>query len=89
MSSRLLMPPEANVEEVLRAYLKHKGQWWWLLVSEIEGTYRVCSFGSLLPYLTGRTPHIVHNIGEGPRMEDVLFAYSITGHFRYLPQVAE
>ncbi|HTC93291.1 MAG TPA: DUF1287 domain-containing protein [Terriglobales bacterium] len=26
---------------------------------------------------------IVHNIGEGPRIEDVLFDWKITGHFRY------
>lgn len=26
---------------------------------------------------------IVHNIGEGPKMEDVLFSWKITGHFRY------
>lgn len=26
---------------------------------------------------------IVHNIGEGPRMEDVLFDWKITGHYRY------
>jgi len=26
---------------------------------------------------------IVHNIGEGPRMEDVLFSWKITGHYRY------
>jgi uncharacterized protein len=26
---------------------------------------------------------IVHNIGAGPKMEDVLFAWKITGHFRY------
>ena len=26
---------------------------------------------------------IVHNIGQGPRMEDVLFHWKITGHFRY------
>jgi uncharacterized protein YijF (DUF1287 family) len=34
---------------------------------------------------------IVHNIGEGPKMEDVLFAWKITGHYRYfgpLPQQA-
>ncbi|MEB4592076.1 DUF1287 domain-containing protein [Candidatus Thiothrix sp. Deng01] len=28
---------------------------------------------------------IVHNIGEGEKMEDVLFAMPITGHFRYFP----
>ena len=26
---------------------------------------------------------IVHNIGAGPRMEDVLFSWRITGHYRY------
>lgn len=26
---------------------------------------------------------IVHNIGAGPQMEDVLFAYPISGHYRY------
>jgi uncharacterized protein YijF (DUF1287 family) len=26
---------------------------------------------------------IVHNIGRGPKMEDVLFGWKITGHYRY------
>lgn len=26
---------------------------------------------------------IVHNIGQGPKMEDVLFNWKITGHYRY------
>ncbi len=26
---------------------------------------------------------IVHNIGEGPKKEDILFKYEITGHYRY------
>jgi uncharacterized protein len=26
---------------------------------------------------------VVHNIGQGPRMEDVLFSWKITGHYRY------
>ena len=26
---------------------------------------------------------VVHNIGEGAKMEDVLFAFPVTGHFRY------
>ncbi len=29
---------------------------------------------------------IVHNIGAGPQLEDRLFAYKITGHYRYFPQ---
>lgn len=28
-------------------------------------------------------PLVVHNIGAGARLEDVLFAYPITGHYRY------
>lgn len=31
----------------------------------------------------GRRPLIVHNIGAGPRLEDVLFLYPMTGHYRY------
>ena len=31
-------------------------------------------------------PLIVHNIGAGPRIEDSLFSYDITGHYRYLPK---
>ena len=26
---------------------------------------------------------VVHNIGQGPQMEDVLFNWKITGHYRY------
>lgn len=28
-------------------------------------------------------PLIVHNIGRGPQLEDMLFSYPITGHYRY------
>jgi uncharacterized protein YijF (DUF1287 family) len=26
---------------------------------------------------------VVHNIGQGPKMEDVLFSWKITGHYEY------
>ncbi len=32
-------------------------------------------------------PWIVHNIGAGVQLEDMLFAFTITGHYRYLPQM--
>ncbi|HWS88401.1 MAG TPA: DUF1287 domain-containing protein [Pyrinomonadaceae bacterium] len=32
---------------------------------------------------------IVHNIGAGPKMEDVLFAWKITGHYRFTGPKAE
>lgn len=31
----------------------------------------------------GARPLLVHNIGSGTRIEDVLFAYTVTGHYRY------
>ena len=35
----------------------------------------------------GKRPLIVHNIGAGPQLEDMLFDFKITGHYRYLPEV--
>jgi uncharacterized protein YijF (DUF1287 family) len=34
----------------------------------------------------GVRPLIVHNIGAGPRLEDVLFRFPITGHYRCRPE---
>ncbi len=31
----------------------------------------------------GQRPMIIHNIGAGPKIEDTLFAYPMTGHYRY------
>ncbi len=31
----------------------------------------------------GKRPLIVHNIGAGTQLEDILFAYEITGHYRF------
>lgn len=33
-------------------------------------------------------PYVIHNIGWGPREEDRLFAYTITGHYRFQPNPA-
>ncbi len=30
-------------------------------------------------------PMVVHNIGQGPQLEDMLFQYKVTGHYRYPP----
>ena len=30
-------------------------------------------------------PLIAHNIGSGPELGDMLFTYTITGHFKYVP----
>lgn len=34
----------------------------------------------------GVRPLMVHNIGRGVQVEDMLFSYHITGHYRYAPQ---
>ena len=31
-------------------------------------------------------PMIVHNIGAGPQLEDMLFVFEITGHYRFVPK---
>ncbi|MBI4345966.1 MAG: DUF1287 domain-containing protein [Elusimicrobia bacterium] len=36
----------------------------------------------------GGRPWIVHNIGAGPKLEDVLFDWRLIGHFRYGPSLA-
>ena len=33
----------------------------------------------------GMRPLVVHNIGAGTRLEDMLFEFNITGHFRFKP----
>ena len=35
--------------------------------------------------ITGN-PLIVHNIGSGPELEDMLFSYTISGHYKYVPK---
>lgn len=31
-------------------------------------------------------PLIVHNIGRGPEVDDMLFNYKVTGHYRFVPE---
>ena len=34
----------------------------------------------------GRRPLVAHNIGRGPEVEDMLFSFPVTGHYRYSGQ---
>ncbi|MCP3978023.1 MAG: DUF1287 domain-containing protein [bacterium] len=36
----------------------------------------------------GERPLVVHNIGAGPEIEDMLFAFPVTGHYRFDPNGA-
>lgn len=37
---------------------------------------------------SGARPLVIHNIGQGTQEEDILFLYSITGHYRYFTREA-
>ncbi len=56
-------------------------------------TWNLCTKGAL-PHIgivsdvypeNSQRPLIIHNIGAGPELEDILFSYKITGHYRYSP----
>jgi len=52
-------------------------------------TWRLASGRPHIGLVTDRVqdgrPLVVHNVGAGVQVEDVLFAYEMTGHFRYDP----
>lgn len=95
-----LKRPDTNIDHRrvpnLRAFFKRHGKSF--AISNNANNYRP---GDLVTWtLPGNLPHIgivtdkiaasgnpkiVHNIGLGPRLEDMLFDYPITGHYRYLP----
>jgi len=80
----------------LRTYFKRKGAS--LNVSDDAEDYKP---GDLVTWDLGRglkhigvvsdhknrsgRPLIVHNIGRGPQLEDILFDWKITGHYRFKP----
>jgi uncharacterized protein YijF (DUF1287 family) len=90
--------PDSNIDHRrvpnLMVFFRRKGET--LPISANPGDY---SPGDLVTYdLGGNVPHIgivvdrrgaggrymiEHNIGQGPRIEDVLFNWKITGHYRY------
>jgi uncharacterized protein YijF (DUF1287 family) len=81
----------------LQAFLSRQGEK--LVVSSKASDYKAGNIVTWM--LPGNLPHIglitnkisaftgnpmvVHNIGAGPKLDDVLFSYSITGHYRYIP----
>jgi uncharacterized protein YijF (DUF1287 family) len=94
----LLAHPDSNIDHRrvpnLMVFFQRKGEI--LPITDRAPDY---SPGDLVTWDLGRgVPHIgivvdrkspqgrfmmVHNIGEGPRVEDVLFNWKITGHYRY------
>jgi uncharacterized protein len=54
--------------------------------------FKILGVGRAVPHIgivsaelnpAGTRPLIIHNIGAGPKLEDMLFDYPITGHYRY------
>lgn len=95
----LLAHPDANIDHRrvpnLMVFFQRKGES--LSITDRAEDYAPGDL--VTPDLGGNVPHIgivvdqksrwsgrdmiVHNIGEGPKMEDVLFNWRITGHYRY------
>jgi len=94
--------PDRNIDHRrvpnLRVFFTRKGES--LPITNDPGDYRPGDLVTWM--LPGELPHIgivvdrkdpnsgnplvVHNIGAGPKMEDTLFSFRITGHYRYLPE---
>ena len=43
----------------------------------------ITHIGLVTNHYQNKTPLIVHNIGAGPKLENMLFSFEITGHYRY------
>ncbi len=94
-----LSHPDANIDhrrvENLAVFFTRHGEA--LPVSTVAQDYRPADvvtwrlpggqphIGLVSDRSAGGTPLMVHNIGSGAQVEDILFAYTITGHYRYLP----
>lgn len=102
----LLGRPDSNIDHRrvpnLMTFFARKGES--LQISSAGGAYRpgelvTWDLGGGVPHIgivvdkksaDGGRYLIVHNIGKGPQMEDVLFNWKITGHYRYFgPQRLE
>lgn len=59
----------------------------------LPGDLITCTVAGRLPHIAivvpapdgGKEPWIVHNIGQGPKLEKRLFEFPLTGHFRFHP----
>jgi uncharacterized protein YijF (DUF1287 family) len=94
-----LSKPDPNIDHRrvpnLAAFFRRHGQI--LVVSSHSADYRagdivtwrlpsgVPHIGLISDRVEAGRPLVVHNIGAGVRVEDMLFSYPITGHYRYEP----
>jgi len=96
-----LRRPDTNIDHRrvpnLQTFFKRRGAS--LPVTEREADYLpgdliTCTVPPHLPHIAlvvpapdgSSRPWIVHNIGSGPRLEDRLFEFPLTGHYRFHPE---
>lgn len=96
-----LKAPDKNIDHRrvpnLQTFFKRRGAS--LPITQTATDYRpgdliTCTVAGRLPHIAivvpapggaGKTPWIVHNIGQGPKCENRLFEFPLTGHYRFLP----
>lgn len=96
-----LKRPDKNIDHRrvpnLETYLKRQGTSLGISTKAVDfkpGDIVSWRLGGSLPHIgivsdrkaADGTPLIIHNVGAGPQEEDVLFAYKMTGHFRFIPK---
>ncbi|MBP7866095.1 MAG: DUF1287 domain-containing protein [Acidobacteria bacterium] len=92
-----LSAPDPNIDHRrvpnLQTWFRRQG--WAVAVTRNPADYRpgdlvTWDLGRGVPHIgivsdrrtPGGVPLVLHNIGEGAKEEDILFAYTVTGHFR-------
>ncbi|MEZ5384797.1 MAG: DUF1287 domain-containing protein [Prosthecobacter sp.] len=95
-----LKAPDKNIDHRrvpnLQTFFKRRGAS--LPVTQNPADYQpgdlvTCTVAGRLPHIAlvvpasdgGSTPWIVHNIGQGPKCENRLFEFPLTGHYRFHP----
>lgn len=93
-----LKQPDTNIDHRrvpnLQTFFRRRGAA--LQVSDQPANYRpgdliTCTVAGRLPHIAivvpapdgGPVPWIVHNIGQGPKLENRLFEFPLTGHYRW------
>ena len=94
-----LRRPDKNIDHRrvpnLETYLKRQGTSLGISSKAVDfkpGDIVSWRLGGSLPHIgivsdrkaADGTPLIIHNVGAGPQEENVLFAYKMTGHFRFI-----
>lgn len=96
-----LSKPDSNIDHRrvpnLQTFFKRRGAS--LPVTDkpddyLPGDLITCTVPPHLPHIGmvvpapdgGSTPWVVHNIGSGPKLEDRLFFFPLTGHYRWHPK---